>query len=82
MTTSSTESSSQPQGVGATGGLPGANADPRAAELPDTETRDTVAGGETATPTGVENVDPAYASDGTLDHGYDEDPSEGGTAGT
>lgn len=62
----------QPQGVGATGGLPGANADPRASELTDDEQREALMGTEPATPTGVEDVDGAYAGEG-IDPAYDED---------
>lgn len=68
----------QPQGVGATGGLPGANADPRTAEPDEDATVDTVAATEPALPVGVENPDPAYADEG-IDHAYDEPDADGGT---
>ncbi len=36
--------------VGQTGGLPGANADPRASELPDDQAKDTIAMADVSTP--------------------------------
>jgi len=52
---------SQPQqGTGKTGGLPGANADPRTAEVPDDQLRDTVGGGDDAP---APDPDPAAESD-------------------
>ncbi len=45
-----TDNQTQATSVGQTGGLPGANADPRAAELPDDQTADTVAMADVAQP--------------------------------
>lgn len=61
--------------LGQTGGLPGANAVPRASELTDDIAKDTVAAVGPATPTGVENPDPAYAGD-DIDPAYDEPGSD------
>ena len=65
------EPDAQPAGPGATGGLPGANADPRTEELTDDEARESAMGTEPALPVGVEDVDPAYAGD-EIDSGYDD----------
>lgn len=57
--------------LGQTGGLPGANAVPAASELTDDIARDTIAAVGPATPTGVENPDPADTGN-VIDPAYDE----------
>jgi hypothetical protein len=67
------DDATQPAGPGATGGLPGDNADPRASELRDDELDDTVAGtglvaGESpaeagSTPAGAGGGSPAASGD-------------------
>jgi len=46
------------QGTGKTGGLPGANADPRNSEVSDDQLRDTVGGGDVAPVPGSDNDPP------------------------